>query len=132
HVFVLYDDGTHGDHLTDNHYWTVDLPADFARVEGNYRYHFVLDLTKNGCTQRREATQTVFVETRVDPATSSVSVRPVRGRTSVSDVTLTPRDRFGNHVGPGRADEFHCGPDDRCRCVPRQAVDHGDGSLTMR
>lgn len=30
-TFVLYDDGTHGDHLPNNHYWTVDLPADFAR-----------------------------------------------------------------------------------------------------
>jgi hypothetical protein len=131
-TFVLYDDGTHGDHLPNNHYWTVDLPSDFARVGGNYRYHFVLDLTKNGCTQRREASQTVFVETRADPRATRVSVRPADGQRNTVDVTLTPRDGFGNHVGPGRGGEFHCGPDPRCRCDARQTRDHGDGSYTLR
>ena len=91
----------------------------------------MLDLTKKGCTQRREVTQTVFVDTRADPRASAASVRPA-GAERAYDVTLTPRDAFGNHVGPGRGGEFRCEPAERCRCDTRKTRDHGDGSYTLR
>lgn len=127
-TFVLYDDGTHGDNFPDNHYWTAEVP-DLATVDGNYRYRFLVDLTKDGCTQRREVSQTVYVDVGVDPGSTPVTV--VDGFGDRWDLTFTPRDRYGNYWGPGRPGGADCSATHACDCGSDDIEDHGDGSYTV-
>jgi hypothetical protein len=132
-TFPLFDDGTHGDLVAGNHYYSAQLPG-VATADGMYRYRFILDLEKNGCTTRRELVQSVFVEVGVDPTASGVQVTPRQPGTAAGsgfDVTLTPRDRLGNLWGPGRAGAVQCRADDGCRCSGDQVSDRGDGSYVI-
>src|SRR5262249_25292011 len=116
-VFPLFDDGTHGDLLPNNGYWTAALTG-LGATDGPYTLHFIFDLTKNGCTTRRELTTTTFVDVRPDPKASNVRVLsqtaiPAGGwRTQLE---LTPADRFGNLWGPGRLGARGCDPAVACR-----------------
>ncbi|HSE64095.1 MAG TPA: vWA domain-containing protein [Thermoanaerobaculia bacterium] len=132
-VYPLYDDGTHGDLVAKNAYWSAQLP-DLARADGMYRYRFMLDFEKDGCTTRRELVQSVFVEVGVDPSASSVTVGPAiaagAGR-SRYDVRILPRDALGNMWGFGRPGPVTCGPANSCTCDASGVTDHGEGSYTI-
>lgn len=130
-VFPLYDDGTHGDLNPGNGHWTAVLPG-LGSVDGMYRFRYMFDLTAGGCTTRREANHSMFVDVGVDGKSSDVDVTPVdgdavRGRVPLR-VDLRPADVFGNLLGPGRAGDVSCGPGDAC--LVRKVADHGDGSYT--
>jgi hypothetical protein len=129
-VYPLFDDGTRGDLVANNHYWSAQIP-NVAGADGMYRYRYILDLEKNGCKTRRELTQSVFVEVGVDPTASGVKVTPQSRPATGYDVSLVPRDRLGNLWGPGRAGAIQCRDADGCRCDATQAVDHGDGSYVI-
>ncbi len=131
-TYPLFDDGTHGDLVARNYYFSAQLPG-AATADGMYRYRYVLDLEKNGCTTRRELVQSVFVEVGVDPTASGVQVTPRQpgGTGPGFDVTLTPRDRLGNLWGPGRAGAVQCREADGCRCAAEQVIDRGDGSYLI-
>jgi hypothetical protein len=106
-TYKLYDDGTHGDTFANNHYWSAEL-TDLGLVEGNYHYHYVVTITYNGETFRREADQTIFVEVKIDPEKTTTSVEDlgmVGGRQNTR-FTFTPMDEMGNLLGPGRQDFF--------------------------
>lgn len=122
----LYDDGTHGDQTAGNAYWSAQLPG-VARADGMYRYRFILDLEKDGCTTRREVTQSVFVEVGVVPEASGVQVVPDDG--GGYTVTVTPRDRLGNLWGPGRPVVPRCARG--CRCDAKGVRDLGDGRYAL-
>jgi hypothetical protein len=132
-VYPLYDDGTHGDLVAKNAYWSAQLP-DLARADGMYRYRFILDFEKDGCSTRRELVQSVFVEVGVDPSSSNINVEPAistaAGRLRY-DVHIRPRDALGNLWGFGRPVPATCGPADGCRCDASRITDHGDGSYTI-
>ncbi|HEX5758586.1 MAG TPA: vWA domain-containing protein [Thermoanaerobaculia bacterium] len=131
-TYPLFDDGTHGDLVAGNHYWSAQLPH-VAGADGMYRYRFILDLEKDGCTTRRELVQSVFVEVGVDATASGVQVTP-RDRPAAGggfDVTLVPRDRLGNLWGPGRPGAIQCREADGCRCGGAAVVDRGDGSYSI-
>ena len=72
-VFPLFDDATHGDLLPNNAYWTAALTG-IGATDGPYTLHFVFDLTKNGCTTRRELLTSTYVDVRPDPKASNVHV----------------------------------------------------------
>ncbi len=83
---------------------------DFLNVEGTYTFHAVATYAKaKGCVSSRELQWSVEVELNIDQGKSDVNVtpgptRPDRKKTAV--FVITPRDSFGNHVGPGRPDGF--------------------------
>lgn len=127
-VYPLYDDGTNGDQVAGNAYWSAQLPS-VATADGMYRYRFILDLEKDGCTTRRELAQSVWVEIGVDPQASGVTVEP--GPDGRYTVTLTPRDRLGNLWGPGRPVTPSCGPAGSCKCDARGVEDLGQGTYSI-
>ncbi len=130
-TYPLFDDGTNGDLVAGNNYFSAQLPR-AASADGMYRYRYILDLEKNGCTTRRELTQSVFVEVGVDPTASGVQATPHQpGAAGGYDVTLTPRDRLGNLWGPGRPGAIQCRADDGCRCDAGKVTDRGDGSYVI-
>jgi hypothetical protein len=77
---------------------------DLLRAEGNYTFHFRATYGE-GCTATRELFWTLHVDTGIDPkrtdiSTTSISTWP-DGKRQVK-ITIVPRDKYGNHLGPGR------------------------------
>jgi outer membrane protein assembly factor BamB len=127
-TFTLNDEGQNGDQHADNGYWTAR--TDLGRVDGMYRLHFTLDLTKNGCTTRRELERSVFVDVGVDAGSTPVDiVSNPNGQTHT--VTVFPKDPFNNPIGWGRDPKVVCGPAPQCTCDPTTVVDHGDGNYSV-
>jgi hypothetical protein len=132
-VFPLYDDGTHGDEVPANAYWTGPLNG-IGATDGTYTLHFIFDLTKNGCTTRRELTASTYVAVRPDPNHSHVHVvtqtaTPNGGVHTV--VELTPTDRLGNLWGPGHLEAKGCDPVEACTIDPQSIVDSGSGTYQV-
>jgi len=84
----------------------------------------------DGCTARRETFRSAQVEVGIDPGSTVVSTTVLGsapdGRRQVR-VTVTPRDRFGNHLGPGRIGHFEVAPAPGSE-LTGALVDLGDGS----
>lgn len=81
-------------------------------VEGNYSFH-VKASYGGGCSGVREHLWSLHIEVGIDPGKTDVSTTPLPdgpdGGTNVR-VTFTPRDRYGNLLGPGRLDAFSAEP----------------------
>ena len=131
-TFPIYDDGTHGDLIPNNAYWTGRMHG-IGATDGPYTLRFMFDLTKNGCTTHRELTSSMYVDVRPDPKHSVVKAwSPAVTASGIRTfVDITPADRFGNLLGPGRADVFSCSAGGACDIDPRSVVDFGDGRYRL-
>jgi Mg-chelatase subunit ChlD len=134
-TFPLFDDGTNGDLNAGNAYWTSSLNG-IGHIDGMYNFRFIFDLTFEGCTTRRELTQTVFVDLVADASRSIVSVGPSTPTPSGNlrtIVTIEPFDAAGNCWGPGRLPDIaNCGVDEECTLDPRiDVIDLENGIYTL-
>jgi hypothetical protein len=81
---------------------------DLLNVEGNYTFHAKADYARD-CTGMREILWSIHVDVGIDPGKTTVSTTPLgQGPDGGACVrmTFTPRDKFGNMLGPGRLDGF--------------------------
>ncbi len=106
--------------------------ADLLTMEGNYTFHTRARYGEN-CTALREAVWALHVDVGIDAGKTGVTttVGPIGpgGRREVT-ITVTPRDKYGNNLGPGRQDGFTAsGAPGVVITGPR--VDNGDGSYTV-
>src|SRR5262249_31620970 len=81
----------------------------------------------DACTATRELSFSVHVDPGVDPSQTVVTVNVSRGR---GTVTIVPKDKYGNNVGPGRGDGFTVSGIPGTTIIG-QVVDNGDGSYTV-
>jgi hypothetical protein len=84
----------------------------------------------DGCRGRREATWSLHVELGIDPGRTGVEVTEGGsgpGGTLTGTIRLTPRDRYGSPLGPGRSDRFEVSPQPGTT-VTGPVTDRGDGS----
>jgi hypothetical protein len=105
---------------------------DFLTVEGIYTFHAVAAYGID-CIATREIQWSVHVMPGIDQAKSDVKVtgtvtRPDK-RKSVT-FSIVPRDRYGNHFGPGRADAF-LATGALGTTITAPVLDSGDGSYTV-
>lgn len=83
---------------------------DFLTVEGHYTFHArAIYGDGDGCSGMRELTWSVHVEVGIDGGKTEVTLtdlppRPDGG--ACYRMRFTPRDRYGNRLGPGKADSF--------------------------
>jgi Trypsin-like peptidase domain/von Willebrand factor type A domain len=81
---------------------------DLLTVEGNYTFHAKATYGDD-CAGMRELMWSIHVDVGIDPGKTSVSSTPAGsgpdGGPCVS-MTFTPRDKYGNLLGPGRGDSF--------------------------
>jgi len=82
--------------------------VDFLTVEGNYTFHAIATYGDD-CTGMRELSWSVHVDVGIDPGKTTVTTtdlppRPDGG--ACYRLTFTPRDKYGNLLGPGRTDGF--------------------------
>jgi hypothetical protein len=81
-------------------------------VEGNYTFHAKASYGES-CKGARELAWSISVAVGIDAGRTEVSSRPLGTRPDGAEclrVTFTPRDRYGNYLGPGRAGAFELQP----------------------
>jgi hypothetical protein len=81
--------------------------TDFLRVEGNYTFH--AKATYGECDGSRELVWTVHVDVGIDPGRTDVKTDPLGTGPDGQEcqrMTFTPRDKYGNRVGPGRGSDM--------------------------
>lgn len=129
--FELGDDPSHTASFEPAGVFGVPMRDDL-RVEGSYTFHYRATYGE-GCTSTRELQWSLHVDVGVDPehteVTSTVTGTGPGGR-ATGTVTVVPRDRFGNHVGPGRGDDLGL-TGAGTTTVTGSVTDNGDGSYTV-
>lgn len=99
--FELFDDGSNGDGTANDHYWEASLPDKLAEFDGQYRFHAIFELCRDGLCVQREAEQTVVVESKLDREKTRVEVEHVDDNRI--RILVTPMDNSGHPLGPGKA-----------------------------
>jgi len=82
--------------------------TDMLTVEGNYTFHAKAQYTQD-CTGSRELIWSIHIDVGIDPGKTTVSTTPLGDGPdggSCVRMTFTPRDKYGNLLGPGRLDGF--------------------------
>jgi hypothetical protein len=106
--------------------------TDLLKQEGNYTFHALCSYGE-GCLGTRELTWTVHVDAGIDGKNTTIVTNVLGvlpdGRTQVK-VTFTPKDKYGNLIGPGRVDGFDIAPT-AGSTVSGNVVDTGNGSYEV-
>ena len=126
-TFDLFDDTRHEDGAMEPDGVFGNPLTDLFKMEGHYSFRAVATYGDN-CTATRESLWSLYVDVAVDPSQTVVVVNLGPGNNGT--ITVTPRDPFGNNLGPGRGDGIII------TGVPGTTVtgpvkDNGDGSYTV-
>ncbi len=100
----LFDDGEHDDGAMEPDGIYSNRFTGMTPFEGTYRLRAVARY-ENGAPGAREAQWAVHVALGIDPVKSTVVLTGVRTQANGArggQLVVTPRDRFGNRLGPGR------------------------------
>jgi V8-like Glu-specific endopeptidase len=132
-TFPLFDDGERdGDGTLEPDGIFGNPLSEILRFEGTYFFHGRASYGI-GCIGTRETSWATYVSIGVDPGSTIVTTDPVGmgpdGSVGVQ-VTLTPRDRYGNYLGPGRLGEFAI-TGQPGSVLTSGVRDTGDGSYTL-
>jgi hypothetical protein len=132
-VYPLYDDGERdGDYALEPNGIFGNPLADKLRYEGNYTFH-ARATYGHDCVGMREAMWSTYVSVGIDPGATNVEIvatTDAGGGQEQVTIRLTPRDRYGNPLGPGRGDQLNLsGTTGSTPNVPVQ--DRGDGSYDV-
>ncbi len=123
----LFDDGEHGDGgMEPDGIYGLGL-TDLTAFEGTYTFRAIA-LYGEACRARRETSWAIHVDVGIDGAHSKVETVPIGG--GRARVTVTPSDRFGNRLGPGRLDAFSFQPTGPAS-LDGDPIDNGDGTYTQ-
>ena len=128
----LFDDGAHQDGAMEPDGIFGDVFPDLLKTEGTYTFHAVATYGDT-CVATREVMWSLHIDLGVDPGKSDVSVNlgsPGPGGKRSGSVIITPKDVYGNNLGPGRADGFTV-TGVPGTTVTGPAVDNGDGTYTV-
>jgi len=118
---AMEPDGVYGNHL-----------SGLTRFEGNYTFR-ARAVFGEVCQTSRETSWSIYVSPGIDPKTTTVNTKTVGmlsgGRKRVL-VTVTPKDVYGNFLGPGRVGDFEIR--DLLGSQPvGPLIDAGDGSYAQ-
>ncbi|MGB8401752.1 vWA domain-containing protein, partial [Bradyrhizobium sp.] len=105
---------------------------DLLTVEGNYTFHAKATYGDE-CSGMRELVWSRHVEIGIDPGKTTVTTTPLDPRPdggACVRMTFTPRDKYGNRLGPGRSNAFTIEP--QPGSMPAgTATDLGNGSYQV-
>jgi hypothetical protein len=127
----LFDDGAHDDGAMEPDGVFNNRLPDLLRAEGTYQFRAVATFGE-GCRATREAHWSIHVEPAIDPGRTGVVLTGVNeqpGR-NTGILVLTPRDPYGNPLGPGRPGVFTVTPLPGVQ-VTGPVRDRGDGSYEV-
>lgn len=106
--------------------------SDMLLLEGNYTFYAKAEYGDD-CLGQRELTWSIHVDVGIDPDKTTVSTTPVSPRPDGGQcvrMTFTPRDRYENHLGPGRLDSFTVQPKPGST-ISGPVTDLGNGSYQV-
>jgi len=118
----LFDDAAHDDGAMESDGVYANPVDDLLRFEGSYTFHAVATYGET-CRGRREAMWSLNVDLGIDPGRSDV-------RLVDSTIRFTPRDRYGNPLGPGRSGSFTVTAQPGSQ-LTGPVSDNGDGSYEV-
>jgi len=124
---VLADDGPGAGTFMPSGRFGKRLEASLV-VDGTYTFHARAQVGL-GCDVTREVQWSYHVSVGIDPESTTVEAEPVPPGDPGSGqvrVTFTPRDRYGNHLGPGAGGDLTVGALPGCSLVGTLS-DLGDG-----
>jgi hypothetical protein len=108
----LSDDATHTEGLFEASGTFGRLLNDFLTVEGNHSF-LAASTYGSDCAGMRQLAWSIHVDVGIDPGKTTVTTTPLPplpdGGACVQ-MTFTPRDKYGNLLGPGRSDSFTLEP----------------------
>lgn len=128
----LFDDGAHEDGAMGRDGVFGNPLPDLLAHEGIYTFHAVATYGRD-CRATREVMWSLYADVGVDPGASEVTTAVVStgaDGTIKTQIDITPKDRFGNHLGPGRSDVLVL-TGAVGTTVTSGPVDNGDGSYTV-
>ena len=131
-IYPLFDDGERdGDNALEPNGVFGNPLANILRYEGNYTFH--ARATYGGeCIGARETLWSTYVSVGIDPGATKVEIVATADAGGHKQVTirLTPKDRYGNPLGPGRGDQLDVSG--TVGSTPNgPAHDRGDGSYDV-
>lgn len=106
--------------------------TDFFKAEGNYTFHAKATYGDD-CMGMRELTWSIHVDIGIDGGSTTSTVTPLPGGSgggSCYRMVFTPKDRYGNLLGPGRLDGFTLEPQPGST-TSGVIVDLGNGSYQV-
>ena len=124
-TFDLFDDVVHTNSPEPAGLFGNQL-KDLLTMEGNYTFHFQATYGDT-CTATRELLWSVHVDPGIDPSQTIVTTN-VSGGTGT--ITLIPKDKYGNNLGPGKGDGLSI-TGAAGTTVTGPIRDNGDGSYTI-
>jgi hypothetical protein len=130
-AYELYDDPQHTGTFESAGVFGNQI-TDLFTAEGDYTFHFRASYG-DAYAATRELTWTVYVDTGIDPThtdVTSVLEPPRPDGTRPVKITITPRDRYGNHLGPGRGPDISFTGTDGTT-TGGSVHDNGEGSYTV-
>src|SRR3984893_14914744 len=86
--------------------------GDLLTVEGNYSF-LAASTYGDDCAGMRQLAWSIHVDVGIDPGKTTVTTTPLPPRPdggACVRMTFTPRDKYGNLLGPGRLDSFTIEP----------------------
>lgn len=86
--------------------------SDLLTVEGNYTF-LAQSTYGTDCAGMRQLAWSIHVEVGIDPGRTTVTTTPLPPRPdggACVRMTFTPRDKYGNLLGPGLSDSFTIAP----------------------
>lgn len=105
---------------------------DLLNMEGNYRLHY--KATYGGiCSATRELFRSIHVDVGIDATQTTIDTQvgtSLPGGAQAVDIIITPRDKYGNNLGPGRTDAVVVSGNPGTT-VGGTVIDNGDGSYTV-
>ncbi|GGY02272.1 VWA domain-containing protein [Massilia dura] len=108
----------------------IRLP-DYLRMEGHYTFH--AKARYGACDGMRELVWTEHVDVGIDGGNTIVTTDPLGPGPDGRDcmrMTFTPRDRYGNRFGPGRAEDMTIAPRPGS-LITSPVADLGNGSYRV-
>ncbi len=128
----LFDDARNTEGLFESGSTFGNAMSDLLTVEGNYTFH-AKAAYGDGCSGMRELAWSIHVEVGIDPGKTTVTTTPLGPRPdggSCVRMTFTPRDKYGNLLGPGRSDSFTVEPQPGSTPLG-PVIDLGNGSYQV-
>ncbi|MFD6104131.1 VWA domain-containing protein, partial [Nocardia salmonicida] len=122
----LFDDGSHGDGAMEPDGIFNNPLKNLTKVEGTYHFRAVATYGEE-CRASREAHWSIHVEPGIDPGKTGVVFEGIDGN---GVLVITPRDLYGNPIGPGRGHIFDVSPLPGVT-VRGKVKDRGDGSYEV-
>jgi hypothetical protein len=131
-TFPMFDDAAHN-HGAFEESGVFGAPqSDLLKTEGNYTFHAVATYGGN-CVGSREAVWSLHVGVGIDPTNTTVTTTTTGTNpdgTLTGTITVTPRDTYGNALGPGLGGGFTATPGGGTTVIG-PGHDNGDGSYTF-